>query len=113
MKTALKILVGIAAAAILVVVGMGAGWLFWGRRLWSPMMGGFGLSWGNAPCEGGDLGWGRLAGGRGYGMMAEGAGWDTFQGGCQVGGTNSTPATGAVERSAGSPRTARGSAGAG
>jgi hypothetical protein len=91
MKTALKILVGIAAAAILVVVGMGAGWLFWGRRLWSPMMGGSSLLWRNAPCDGGDVGWGRFGGGRGYGMMGGGAS------GCTVGGTISSPASVAVD----------------
>jgi hypothetical protein len=91
MKTTFKILVGIVAAAILVVVGMGAGWLFWGRRLWSPMMGGPALSWGNAQCDGGDVGWQRFGGRRGYGMMGGGAS------GCSAGGTISSPATGSID----------------
>jgi hypothetical protein len=97
MKTAFKIVVGIAAAVVLVIAGLGAGWLFWGRRLWAPgMMGGAGLVWRNASCDGGNSDWGRIGGGRGFGMMGAGPGWNTSQG-CSVGGTGSSPATGAID----------------
>jgi len=97
MKTVLKIVVGIAAAAALVVAGLGAGWLFWGQRLWGPgMMGGSGLLTSNVPCAGGNAGWGMMGGGRGVGMMGQGSSWNTSQG-CPMSGTVSSPTTGAVD----------------
>ena len=86
MRTAFKIVLGIAAASVLVIAGLGAGWLFWGRRLWAPgmmggagpswsgtpgMMGGAGLSWNSASCDEGSSGWGMMGRGRGFGMMGE------------------------------------------
>ena len=40
MKAGFRIFVGIAAATVLVVAGLGAGWFLWGQRLWAPGMGG-------------------------------------------------------------------------
>jgi hypothetical protein len=97
MKAAFKIVVGIAAAVILVVAGMGAGWLVWGRRLWVPgMMGGTGLWRGGAACDGETVGWGMMDGGRGYGMMERGAGRNAVQS-CPFDGTVSTPSTGTID----------------
>jgi len=36
MKTVLRILLGFTAAAVLVVLGLSAGWLVWGRQIWMP-----------------------------------------------------------------------------
>ena len=96
MKTALWIVTGIAAAVALVVAGLGAGWLFWGRNLWAPgMMGGPGLFWGEMPCTEGSAGWGMM-GGRGIGMMGGGPNWNTSPG-CTLGGAPLSPRAGTVD----------------
>jgi hypothetical protein len=82
MKTGWKILLGIAGAVVLVVVGLGTGWLLWGRRLWMP-----GMMWGSGDCGGWNsptwqgsrsrgYGPGMMGGGRGPGMMYNNQGWD-------------------------------------
>lgn len=46
MNTALKTALGVIAAVALVVLGLGAGWLVWGRWLWQPgLIGGPGMMW--------------------------------------------------------------------
>jgi hypothetical protein len=90
MRTALKIFVGIAAAAVLVIAGLGAGWLFWGRRLWSPgMMGGSGTFWG-------DAGWGMMGMGRDWGMMGGNPGWNAPED-CTTAGVPAVPSTSAID----------------
>ncbi len=97
MKTVFKIVVGIAAAVALVIVGLGAGWLFWGQRLWGPgMMGGSGLFWRDAPCGAQNTGWGMMGSGRGFGMMDVGSSWNT-PGDCPMAGTIPSPTIGAID----------------
>jgi len=68
-KTALQIGLGIVLAVTLVVVGLGAGWVVWGRRVWAegPVCG---TATGPAASgrSGGLFGMGRL----GRGMMGSG-----------------------------------------
>jgi hypothetical protein len=55
-NTGFKIALGITAAVVLAVVGVGAGWLIWGRSLWQPgPIGGPGMMWDGDDCtqEGG------------------------------------------------------------
>ena len=88
MKTAFKILVGIAAAMILVVASLGAGWLLWGQRLWaSDMMGRSGRAWGDVPCD---------AWTAGQGMMRPGTRWNTPQS-CSTAETIAAPASGGID----------------
>ncbi len=48
----IKIGLGIIAAVLLVVVGLGAGWLVWGRWLWQPgLIGGPGMMWSRDDCD--------------------------------------------------------------
>jgi hypothetical protein len=71
-KTVLKIGLGIALVVTLVVVGLGTGWLLWGRRLWAPgAFGGPGMMWSAEGCGtwSGAFGRGPVARGRGPGMM--------------------------------------------
>ena len=99
-KTGFKIVLGIVAAVLLVVVGLGTGWLIWGRWLWAPdMMGGPGMAWGAGGCDGArDTSWGRgsgmMHGGRGSGM---GANWGTAYGqDCAAVGSDDSPSIGAL-----------------
>jgi hypothetical protein len=106
MRTEIKIALGIVAATVLVIAGLGAGWLFWGQRLWAPgMMAGPGLSWNSAPCEdensgwemmGRGRGWGMMGGGWGSGMMGGGPGWNTSQD-CPGPGTIASPTSGTID----------------
>ncbi len=69
MKTALRIGLGIAVAAILVIVGLSIGWSLWGRSLWAAgpfTMPGTGAEVGQLEGCGG---WGGWQGGMGPGMM--------------------------------------------
>jgi hypothetical protein len=76
MRTGWKIALGIVGTVVLVVVGLGAGWLLWGRRLWMP-----GMMWGGG-CSGwqgsfnGGYGPGMMGSGRGPGMMYNNRDWD-------------------------------------
>ena len=97
MKTAFMIVLGIAAAVALVISGLGAGWLFWGQRLWAPgMMGSSSRLWSNAPCEEWNSGWGMMDGRRGFGMMGGNSSWNTLQD-CSMTGTISSPTSGAID----------------
>ena len=77
MKTGLKIGLGVLAAALLVVIGLGAGWVLWGRRLWLPgLMGRLGTMWNTAGCAGQPAASGCTPtnGNRGFGMMGRRSG---------------------------------------
>ena len=87
MKTALRIGLGIAVTAALVIVGLGIGWSLWGRPLWAAgpfTMRGTGARVGQLE----DCGeWGGWHGGMGPGMMGSGtvpeascAEWDHWTG---------------------------------
>jgi hypothetical protein len=96
-KTAFKIFLGIAAAAALVIAGLGAGWVFWGQRLWGPgMMGGSGLWWRNAPCTEQNSGWGMMGRGSSFGMMDVGSNWNA-SGGCPMAGSVQSPTAGVID----------------
>jgi hypothetical protein len=72
MKTALRIGLGIAVAAVLVIVGLSIGWSLWGRSLWAAgpfTMPGTGIGTGRLEGCGG---WGGWRGGMGPGMMGRG-----------------------------------------
>jgi hypothetical protein len=75
MRTGWKIALGIVGTVVLVVVGLGAGWLLWGRRLWMP-----GMMWGGG-CGGWQGSFNRgygpsmMGGGRGPGMMYNNRDW--------------------------------------
>ena len=75
MKMGWKIVLGIVTAAALVVMGMSAGWLLWGRQVWGAGMMGFpSAGWNEGDCQGGGMmGRGRGMMGRGPGMR--GGGW--------------------------------------
>jgi hypothetical protein len=69
MKMWWKIVLGIVAAVALVVIGMSAGWLLWGRQVWAGgMMGRAASRWNEDDCQA----WGMM--GRGRGMMERGPG---------------------------------------
>ena len=72
MKTALRIGLGIAVAATLVIVGLSIGWSLWGRSLWAA--GPFTMPGTSAGAEqlGGCGRWGGWQGGMGPGMMSRG-----------------------------------------
>ena len=71
MKAAWRIVLGIIAAAAMVVVGLSAGWLLWGSRVWAAgMMGNIGPVWASEDCSG------RGMMRRGPGMMYGSGGWD-------------------------------------
>ena len=77
MKIGLKIGLGVVVAALLVVGGLGAGWILWGRRLWLPgFMGRMGTVWSTAGCaeQSTTSDCGPATGGRGFGMMGRGTG---------------------------------------
>ena len=90
MKAGWKMLLGLVATVLLVVAGLSAGWLLWGRRVWaSGMMGGGGAMWGT----GGYGGCGMMGQGRGPGMMY-GNGWNDD---CPMDGDGTTaPASGTI-----------------
>jgi hypothetical protein len=71
MKTGWKIGLGIVGAVVLVVVGLSAGWLLWGHRVWAVgMMGNPAPMWNSGNCGS----WGMM--GRGPGTMYRDSGWD-------------------------------------
>jgi hypothetical protein len=97
MRTELRLIFGIAAAIVLVVVGLGAGWVLFGRWLWAPgMMGGPAMSWNGAGCSETGLGWGRMGQGSGSGMMYGGPGL-AGDPDCAVVDTDSTPVADAID----------------
>ena len=77
MRTGMKIALGIAAAIALVIIGLGAGWLLWGRWLWMPGMMGAASGcdgWSGTPWRGSMSGM-MMGSGPGPGMMHGGRGW--------------------------------------
>ena len=90
MKTWFKIGLGIVAAAVLVVVGFGGGWLLWGRWLWRPgLTGGPGMMSRYVGCGS----WSSMSGWpRRPGMMGT-----RYTGDCTVEPGYAGPAAGAID----------------